>query len=426
MWSVSMIKPFNSTKKLIAILSFALLFVTTNAFAQNNTSSTYSYFGLGELMQNSNGQTIGLGGTSLAYKGGSVLNLDNPASLSQIDSLKFHFNIGSVIKFTRLNQGNDHDVINDFNLSRIALGFKVSPRYATAFSIAPYSGLGYEITKREKVLGDETYVIRSLKGTGGLNQFMWSNGVKITNDLSLGVNGIYIFGNNTRTESVVIENGGTNVYINNSELISKGLYFNVAAQYEIDFGNYAITVGGKYQPKIGVNAKQKVVITNSNDLVERYSDEDDGDFDMPESYSVGFGLNKGKHLWIGGDYQYEKWSDTEIFNENNEFVDRNKFSFGVEYNPNDGYARKFLQRLSYRLGSFYDTGYIKIEDNKISSMGISAGLGIPMAQGKGTINLAVEFGTTGTLNNNLVREDFTRITIDVSLFERWFQKRKYN
>jgi hypothetical protein len=53
-----MIKPFNSTKKLIAILSFALLFVTTNAFAQNNTSSTYSYFGLGELMQNSNGQTM--------------------------------------------------------------------------------------------------------------------------------------------------------------------------------------------------------------------------------------------------------------------------------------------------------------------------------------------------------------------------------
>lgn len=426
MWSASMIKSFNSTKKTIAIISFGLLFFTTNVIAQNNTSSTYSYFGLGELMQNSSGQSYGLGGTSLAYKGGSVLNTDNPASLTQMDSLKFLFNIGSVIKFTRLNQGDDHDMINDFNLSRIALGFKVSRRYATAFSIAPYSGLGYEITKREKVLGDESYVIRSLEGTGGLNQFMWSNGVKITDHLSLGVNGIYVFGNNTRTESVVLENGGSNVYVNKSELISKGLYFNVAAQFEKDFGNSILTLGAKYQPKIGVNAERRVEITNSNNPVPRYSDEDDGDFDMAESYSFGFGLKKGKHLWIGGDYLHEKWSDTKIFEENNEFVDRDKFSLGLEYSVNDGYARKFMKRLTYRFGGFYDTGYIKVEDKKINSMGVSVGLGMPMAQGKGMINLAVEFGTTGTLSNNLVREDFTRITVDISLFERWFVKRKYN
>lgn len=420
-----MIKPFNSTKKLVAILSFGLLLVTTNTFAQNNTSSTYSYFGLGELMQNSSGQSVGLGGTSMAYKGGSVLNLDNPASLSQIDSLKFHFNIGTTFKFTRLNQGDDHDEINDFNLSRIALGFKVSPRYATAFSISPYSSLGYEITKREKVLGDDNYVIRSLEGSGGLNQFTWSNGVKITDDLSVGINGTYLFGNNKRSEIVQLI-GGTNTYINESELISKGLFFSVGAQYEKDFGNYAITLGGKYQPKLSVDAKQEVEINNTTDLVARYSDEDDGDFDVPETFSVGFGLQKGQHLWIGGDFHHERWSGTEIFNENNEFVDRSKFSLGIEYSPNDGYARKFLKRLTYRLGGVYDTGYIEVEDEKISSMGISAGVSIPMAQGKGLINIAVEFGSTGTLNNNLVREDYSRITVDFSLFERWFVKRKYN
>lgn len=421
-----MIKPFNSTKKIITIISFGLLFVTTSAFAQNNTSSTYSYFGLGELLQSSSGQSIGLGGTSLAYKGRSVLNINNPASLSQIDSLKFHFNIGSVVKFTRLNQGNDHDMITDFNLSRIAFGFKVSSRYATAFSISPYSSLGYKITKIEKVLGDNQNVVRSLEGTGGLNQFVWSNGFKITKDLSLGVNGIYIFGNNTRSEAVVLAGVGSSAFINKSELLSKGLAVNFGAQYKINFGNSALTLGAKYQPKIGVKAKQKMEISNSNNSTPTYKDEDNGDFDVPESFGFGFGLNKGQHLWIGGDYQHERWSETKIFDKNNEFVDRSKFNFGVEYNPNDGYARKFFKRLSYRLGSFYDTGYIKVEDKKISAMGLSAGLSIPMAQGKGIVNLAVEFGTTGTLNNNLVREDFTRITIDVSLFERWFVKRKYN
>jgi hypothetical protein len=416
---------FNSTRKITALLVFGLLIITSNTFAQNSTSSPYSYFGLGERMQNINGNSAAMGGVSYGYKRGDVLNLNNPASLSSIDSLTFHFNIGSAIKFTKLNQGNKSDRFNDFNLSRIAFGFKVSPRYGTALSISPYSSLGYDITKRDKILGDSRNVIRSLLGSGGLNQFVWSNGVQLTKDLSVGVNGIYLFGNNTRSEDVVIEGGASTVYSSKSELISKGLFINLAAQYEKTFGDYIVTFGGKYQPKLGVDAKKKSSVNVSNSSTTRYENIDNGTFDVPESYGVGFGLKKGKYLWLGGDYSHENWSGTKIFNESNEFVNRDKFSLGMEYNANDGYARKFLKKMSYRLGGFYDTGYIKVEGNKIDSYGLSLGLGIPMAQQKGMLNIALEFGLSGTLNNNLVREDYTRITIDFNLFETWFVKRKY-
>ena len=59
-------------------------------------------------------------------------------------------------------------------------------------------------------------------------------------------------------------------------------------------------------------------------------------------------------------------------------------------------------------------------------MGVSLGLGIPMAKNTGMINVALEFGMNGTTENNMVREDFTRITVDINLFERWFVKRKYH
>ncbi len=416
---------FNSTRKITVLLVFGLLIITSSAFAQNNTSSPYSYFGLGERMQNVNGNSAAMGGVSYGYKRGDVLNLNNPASLSSIDSLKFHFNIGSTIKFTKLNQGDKSDQFNDFNLSRIAFGFKVSPRYGTALSISPYSSLGYDITKRDNILGESGSVIRSLLGSGGLNQFVWSNGVQLTKDLSVGVNGIYLFGNNTRSEDVVIEGGASTVYSSKSELISKGLFINLAAQYETTFGDYIVTFGGKYQPKLGVDAKKKSSVAVSNSSTTRYENIDNGTFDVPESYGVGFGLKKGKYLWLGGDYSHENWSGTKIFNESNEFVNRDKFSLGMEYNANDGYARKFLKKMSYRLGGFYDTGYIKVEGNKIDSYGLSLGLGIPMAQQKGMLNIALEFGLSGTLNNNLVREDYTRITIDFNLFETWFVKRKY-
>lgn len=426
MWNARMnINPFYSMKILIALIGFGLMFYSSNSLAQNNTSSPYSYYGLGELMQNSSGNGISMGGTSLGYRGGSVLNLNNPAALAHIDSLKFHFNVGMVAKFTDLKQGDDSDNFNDFNLSRIALGFKVSPRIGTALSISPYSSLGYNITERAKVIGSNENSIQSLQGTGGLNQFVWSNGFKVSEKLSLGFNGIYLFGNNSRIEVVSLENSNSNTYRNVAELISKGLYFNIGAQYKEKIGDYHITFGGKYQPKLGLKATQKIEITNSNTANSRYEDEDKGTFDIPESYGFGIGVNKGRHIWFGADYLHESWSTTEIFRKNNDLVDRDKFSIGFEYNADDGYARKFFKKLSYRFGGFYDTGYINVKDENINSMGVSAGIGIPMAQNKGMINFAVEYGVTGMTSDNLVRENFTRVTLDISLFERWFVKRKY-
>ncbi len=422
------VKPFYSMRKLIALLGVSLLFLTSSVFAQNSTSSPYSYYGLGELSQNGSGNSISLGGTSLAYRDGGVLNLQNPAALAHVDSLKFIFNVGMAAKYTNLNQGDKSDAFNDYNLTRLAFGFKVSPRYSTAFSVSPYTSLGYEITKREKVIGSESYINRSLKGSGGLNQLTWSNGVKVTKDLSLGINAIYLFGNNARDEIIVMEAGSSYVYKSNTKLISKGVYFNLGAQYQMDFGKYNLILGAKYQPKLGVSAKQILEVTNFNSNIgdERHKDTDRGSFDVPESYGLGFGLSKGKQLWIGGDYTFEKWSDTESFDRNNSLRDRSKFSLGMEYKANDGYARKFLKKMTYRLGGFYDTGYVTVEDEKINSMGISLGFGIPMAKSAGMINVAVEFGISGTTDNNMVREDFTRITVDINLFERWFVKRKYH
>jgi hypothetical protein len=420
------VKPFSSISKIIAFLSLGLLFASST-LAQNSTSSPYSYYGLGELNLNGTGNSISMGGTGLAYRNGGVLNILNPASLAHVDSLKFIFNVGMAAKYTNLNQGDKSDFLNDYNLTRIAFGFKVSPRYSTAFSITPYSSLGYDISKVEKVIGSDDLMNRSLKGSGGLNQLVWSNGVKLTDKLSVGLNGIYLFGNNSRDEVITL-NSSSYVYRNNSDLISQGIYFNLGAQYQMELGKYNLTLGAMYQPKLGVRAKQKVEVTNfsSGAGAVRHEDTDRGAFDVPETYGLGFGIQKGKHLWIGGDYMHEKWSETEVFKKDNALRDRNKFSLGMEYKADDGYARKFLKKMTYRLGGFYDTGYITVEDEKINAMGVSLGFGIPMARNTGMINIALEFGISGTTSNNMVREDFTRITVDINLFEKWFVKRKYH
>lgn len=160
--------------------------------------------------------------------------------------------------------------------------------------------------------------------------------------------------------------------------------------------------------------------------VIKYNDTDRGRYDVPEIYGVSLGVKKGKQLWVGADYLLEKWSETKKFEKENQLVDRSKFSLATIYNANDGYATKFFKKLTYRFGAFYDTGYMMVRDERIKTKGFSFGVGMPLSRGKGMINMSFEFGQMGLTSNNLVREDFGRINLELNLFENWFIKRKYH
>ncbi|WP_143470409.1 hypothetical protein [Labilibaculum filiforme] len=409
-------------------LYFTILLVLVSgvhvSFAQNNTSSPYSRYGLGELEQVGVGRASGFGGASLSYRNKSYLSIDNPAALAAIDSLKFIFNVGASSKISKLNQSGDSDVLYDNNIRRISLGFRISPEVSTAVSLMPYSSVGYNISTLERVNGSVDFYERILSGSGGLNQFVISNGVAITDKLSLGVNAVYLFGNNTSNETITLSSTYNYTV---EELISKGIYGNVGLQYKDNFfKGWDVTVGAKFQPKIQVAAEKKESVTNSSSgTIIDDNTLSKGSFDVPMTYGFGLGFSKNERLWIGADYLHEQWSGTKILKEATDLVDRDRFSLGMEYDANDGYARKFLKKMTYRMGAFYDSGYIKVDGIAIDSYGVSLGLGIPMAQQKGMLNIGVEFGSSGSLSSNLIREDYTRITIDFNLFETWFVKRKY-
>jgi len=413
-------------------LSLCFLFLLSGLIvhAQNNTSSPYSYYGLGELNPGVNGSIVGMGGTNLAFQNGNNLNVFNPASLAGIDSLKFIFNTGLTSKYTKMNQKGKSDNFHDNNFTHLAFGFRVSPMISTSLSLIPYTNVGYEISTRELVVGTSTdYFQRTLSGSGGLNKFVWSNGVKLTENLYLGANAIFLFGNNTTDEILTMDNSSY-VYLSQQQLISRGIYANIGVQFHHKLTNeWDLSMGGKFQPKQSISSKRKFYVTNYQSSVGDtiYKNTlDRGTFDVPMTYGLGLGFVKKKQLFVGADYLHEKWSNTKIFKKANQLVDRNRFSVGMNYIANDGYETKFLKKMTYRLGAFYDTGYIKVEDERIKTKGVSFGLGIPMARQKGMINLSFEFGQMGTTDNDNVREDYGKVTVELSLFERWFVKRKYN
>ena len=296
---------FRSNKNIFsAIILFVALLGTVNGVAQNNTSSPYSYYGLGELSQPVNGISSAMGGTGMAFRNSNSIDIYNPAALANLDSLKFIFNVGLVSKTTNLNQKGKSDLVHDNNFSQLSFGFRVSPRVATAVSLTPYTNVGYDISTREKVTGsDYDYIQRTLTGSGGLNKLTLANGVSILENLSLGVNTNFLFGNNTTDEIVVLQ-GSSYVYSSQQQLISQGIYFDFGLQYTGELNReWDVTVGAKFQPELGVRSKRKLYVTNYQSSVGDtiYKNTlDRGSFDVPMSYGFGLGFTKNKQLdWSG-------------------------------------------------------------------------------------------------------------------------------
>ena len=61
------------------LASFVLATLTTSAFAQSNTNSPYSQFGLGDLTDQSVSFNKGMNGVGLAMRRGNEVNPMNPA-----------------------------------------------------------------------------------------------------------------------------------------------------------------------------------------------------------------------------------------------------------------------------------------------------------------------------------------------------------
>ena len=86
---------------------------------------------------------------------------------------------------------------------------------------------------------------------------------------------------------------------------------------------------------------------------------------------------------------------------------------------------KYWNTVAYRFGANYDSGYLTVSDTKIDSYGVSAGLGLPFSKNSSSmLNLTYSYGKEGTLDNNLIIDNIHKLSLNLSLNGRWFQKKK--
>ena len=301
----------------------------------------------------------------------------------------------------------------------------------------PYSNLGYEFINKASV---DTFKVNQIyKGEGGLTKAYLGYGFGIGKHLSLGVNMSYIFGNLKQTRAAEYTN-----YV--GFLNSKTVENNAVGGLDFDFGaQYVTLINPKIRLTVGYTGGVKTNLnTKLTQLTSRYTvngesetradsisfkNEVSGKITLPGNHNFGFSIEKLNKWLIGADIRTAKWSQFTDNGVNQGLNNTFGFSVGGQITPNINAVTNYFKLIDYRLGINYDKTYVRTNNTNIDVKSLNFGFGFPLISNRSAfykINFTTELGKRGTLNNNLVKENFYNFTIGFTINDKWFQKYKYD
>jgi len=420
---------------------YLIVLILTISNGQVNTYSPYSYFGIGQLYHINNTTNISMAGLGVTLLNQYSLNLVNPSSYSSLKQTSF--DIGFSSSFLELTKENLNQKNFVSSLSNLSLGFPISEKIGVAFALLPYSRVGYNVVN-EDLSNDETGLITSRHtGSGGLNRFLFGVGTQIIKSLSIGINFNYIFGPINRENDIFTQNSNTEFKEINLLTINDG-NFDFAMLFTHLINDYNIHIGTTFCPKTTLKGNsslfQHTYITSGNyesflDTI-MYLDNNAVEMTLPSNYSVGIGVGLKNNWFIGLDYKHTKWDEYHITTEddNNYLHNQNQFIVGGWVIPKETDIHNYFNRVKYRFGISYTTGYLNLGDfhesgggnDILQDLSISTGLALPINKVKSKINLGLRYGLRDSFQSDLnnIKEKYFDIYFSITLNEKWFKKRK--
>ena len=130
-------------------------------FAQSNTNTPYSLFGLGVENKTATGGLTGLGNTGIAQANPFEINLFNPASLSSILPKSFLYEFGLNGTYSTLQTNSVSESSTNGNISHLAIAFPIKQGWGMSIGLLPYTKTGYNIDVENAIEGSaDTYITR--------------------------------------------------------------------------------------------------------------------------------------------------------------------------------------------------------------------------------------------------------------------------
>jgi long-subunit fatty acid transport protein len=416
-------------KKLIVPV---FLFFTLISFAQQGTSSPYSFYGIGDVKFKGTAENRAMGGLTI-YSDSIHLNFQNPASYSNLKLTTF--SLGGTYLTTDLSTNKQSEKARRTAVDYLAVGLPLG-KFGVGFGLMPYSSVGYNIQSNIAATPTNPEEIKQYSGTGGINKVFFGVGYALTKKLSVGVDYSYNFGKiqtysfrfiegiqyGTREKNLSDITGGT---------LTAGLNFNTPINKKLNgFASVTYSPDSKLS---SLNSRNIATIQYSSSGAEILVEPLDVDvantnLTIPSKLAVGFGLGQNKKWMLGTEITFQKSSSMgNRFNDINNvnYENSTRFALGGFYIPNYNTFSKYYEKIIYRGGLRYENTGLIINNTSVKDYAVTAGVGLPLMGVFSNINVGLEYGQRGTTSANLVQENYTNISIGFSLNDKWFQKRRF-
>ncbi len=417
-------------KKTIVSICLLLSFA---GFAQEGSSSPYSFYGIGESRFKGTVENRSMGGLMI-FSDSIHVNIQNPASYS---SLKLTaFTVGGSYSTTKMNTETQTSDASRTTLDYFAVGLPLK-KFGVGFGLVPYTSVGYKI--QSNISEDDVLTQKRATGKGGVNRAFLGAAYQITPKFSLGAEFAYNFGK-IETSSVQRAEGvqlGSRE-LNTSEL--SGASFSAGANYQTKLNskiNFFSSLMYSFEGSLNSSNEREIATiqflllggesvsgTPLNVVVA------DTKLTIPSKLTFGAGIGETRKWSVGAEVAMQ---DTK--NQSNRFTDISnvKFENAIRYNlggyyiPNYSAYSNYFSRVTYRAGVRYENTGLVINNKSINDTGVTLGFGFPLGSATfSNINLGFEYGKRGTVYGGLIEENYANVFIGISFNDRWFVKRKYD
>lgn len=422
----------------LLLVGLLTILPVSEIFSQTRTFSPFSRYGIGEINNKGFGQNAAMGGTGIGLRTPYHLNSLNPAAYTAIDTLSFYFESGVSGFYQTLESAGNSNNFSEIDFDYFAFGFPVSKRFFASVGIKPASNAGYSFSN---ITGDGSDAsLQKASGIGNLTNLYGGLGVKLSPNLSLGMHVSYWFGNIDHTAFTEFINDpdaykfGTknNIHLND-------VLFDFGLQYSNITGkNNRYTLGFTFSPKTAMSGESTLLKARGyvydeegelflpNDTLSLDKDKwNNKTFELPLGIGIGASYVFNDKLTLAADYTMRQWGDALFPDEDTETTNASYLNVGAEWVPKERTATKYYQRIRYRAGFHYTNDYIKLNGYQVKDFGMSFGLGLPLKRSNTSVNLVFEMGTKGTSQAGQMKEKYNRVTINFTMHEYWFIKRKF-
>jgi hypothetical protein len=401
--------------KKIVIAAFISI-LTSNAVAQIS-SSPYSAYGVGLLKLRTSPMNRAMGGTGFAVRDPSNLNNLNPAAYTSIQQATHLAEFGLFVESDRYGNTKQSTTSGTGNITSLNLWLRFNKRWAGTVGVSPFSTVSYNIASTQTI-GDNGGLQYS--GKGGITQFYFGNGIQITKNLSVGVTGSFLHGSIDKIETIT-SGYALGTQLSNLVAVNKGkLDFGV--QYVFPLGtDKSLTIGGIYEGRLRLNTTNQTTIMQQLDTVASDNAHVD-DYVLPQKGGGGIAFQTLQQTFTV-DVSYQEWRKARL-EDNLRLRNTRRASFGYQFRGDPRSA--FWGGFTLRAGGYIQENPLVLQKTTFRDWGATVGIGLPVSNGRNSLNLSYGYNRSGTLANNLISQQSHIFTLDITFRDLWGIKRKFD